>query len=102
LLEAPSLLKISGRYSKISWNGKNLIARFVCEPFSCYVKSMESIWRRLNDVNLKLPEEFVVFMTLMSLSLSLGTQIRILESRKDISKEIMKKVSPTTARASCG
>jgi hypothetical protein len=31
---------------------------------------MESIWRRLNDVNLKLPEELVVVITLMGLHLS--------------------------------
>ena len=29
------------------------------------VKSMEAIWRRLHDVNLELPEELVVLMTLM-------------------------------------
>jgi hypothetical protein len=55
-----------------------------------YVKSMEAICRRLNDVNLKLPQELVVFMTLMSLP-SFGTQRRILESRKDLSIKIIKK-----------
>jgi len=44
------------------------------------VKSMEAIWRRLNDVNLKLPEELFVLMTLMGISPSFGTQRRILES----------------------
>jgi len=33
-----------------------------------YVNSMQAIWRRLNDVNLKLSEELVVLMTLMHLS----------------------------------
>ena len=56
-----------------------------------YVKSMEAIWRRLNDVNLELPEELVVLMTLMGLPLSFGTQRRILESRKDLSMDIIKK-----------
>jgi len=56
-----------------------------------YVKSMEAIWRRLNDVNLKLPEEFVVLMTLMGLPPSFETQRRILESRKDLPMEIFKK-----------
>jgi hypothetical protein len=44
---------------------------------------VEAIWRTLNDFNLKLPEELVVFMTLMGLPPSFGTQRRILESRKD-------------------
>jgi hypothetical protein len=56
-----------------------------------YVKSMEAIWRRLNDINDKLPEELVVLMTLMGLRPSFGTQGRILESRKDLSMEIVKK-----------
>jgi hypothetical protein len=56
-----------------------------------YVNSIESIWRRLNDVNLKLSEKLVVLMTLMGLPLFFGTQRRILESRKDISMEIIKK-----------
>jgi hypothetical protein len=56
-----------------------------------YVTSMEAIWRRLNDFNLKLSEELVVLMTLMGLSASFGTQRRILESRKDLSMEIIKK-----------
>jgi len=56
-----------------------------------YVKSMEAIWRRLNDVNLELPEELVVLMTLMGLPPSFGTQRRILESRKDLSMEIIRK-----------
>jgi hypothetical protein len=56
-----------------------------------HFKSMEDIWRRLNDVNLKLPEELTVFMTLMGLPPSFGTQRRILESRKDLSMEIIKK-----------
>jgi hypothetical protein len=56
-----------------------------------YVKSMGAIWRRLNDVNLELPEELVVLMTLMGLPPSFGTQRRILESRKDLSMEIIKK-----------
>jgi hypothetical protein len=29
-----------------------------------YVKLMDAIWRRLNDVNLRIPEELVVLMTL--------------------------------------
>jgi hypothetical protein len=52
---------------------------------------MEAIWRRLNDFNLKLPEKLVVLMTLMGLPLSLRTQRRILESRKELSMEIIKK-----------
>ena len=55
-----------------------------------YVKSMEAIWRRLNDANLKLPEELVVLMTIMCLLPSFGTQRRILESRKDLSMEVIK------------
>ena len=56
-----------------------------------YVKSIEAIWRRLNDVNLELPEEIVVLMTLMGLLPSFGSQIRLLESRKDLSMDIIKK-----------
>jgi hypothetical protein len=56
-----------------------------------YVKLIEAIWRRLNGVNLKLPEELVILMTLMGLPPSFGTQRRILESRKDLSMEIIKK-----------
>jgi hypothetical protein len=56
-----------------------------------YVKSMEAIWRRLNDVNLELPEELVVLTTLTGLAQFFGTQRRILESRKDLSMEIIKK-----------
>ena len=56
-----------------------------------YVKSMEAIWRRLNDVKLELPQELVVLMTLMGLPPSFGTQRRILESRKDLSMDIIKK-----------
>jgi hypothetical protein len=56
-----------------------------------YFKSMEAIWRRLNDVNLELPEELVVLMTFMGLPPSFGTQRRILESRKDLFMEIIKK-----------
>jgi len=56
-----------------------------------YVKSMEVIWRRLNDANLKLSEELVVLMILMGLPPSFGTLRRILESRKDLSMEIVKK-----------
>jgi hypothetical protein len=52
---------------------------------------MEAIWRRLNDVNLKLTEELVDLMTLMGLLPSFGTQRRILESRKDISMKIIEK-----------
>ena len=55
-----------------------------------YVKSMEGIWRRLNDVNLKLPEDLVVLMTLMGLFPSFEAQRRILESWKDLSMEIIK------------
>jgi len=43
------------------------------------------------DVNLKLPEECVVCMTRMGLSPSLGTQRRILDSRNNLSMEIVKK-----------
>jgi hypothetical protein len=56
-----------------------------------YVKSMEAIWKRLNDVKLELPEELVVLMTLMGLPPSFGTQRRICESRKDLSMDIIKK-----------
>jgi hypothetical protein len=56
-----------------------------------YVKSIEAIWRRLNDVKLELPQELVVLMTLMGLPPSFGTQTRILESRKDLSMDIIKK-----------
>jgi hypothetical protein len=59
-----------------------------------YANSMKAIWRRLNYVNLKLPEEFVVLMTLMGLPPSFGTQKRILESRKDLSMEIIKTDPP--------
>jgi hypothetical protein len=52
---------------------------------------MEAICRRLNDVNVKLPEELIVFMTLIGLSPCFGTQRRNLESRKDLSMEIIKK-----------
>jgi hypothetical protein len=52
---------------------------------------MEAICGRLNDVNLKLPEDLVVFMTIMCLLPSFGTQRRILESRKDLSMEMIKK-----------
>ena len=52
---------------------------------------MEAIWSRLNDVNLELPEGLVVLMTLMGLPPSFGTQRRILESRKDLSMELVKK-----------
>jgi len=52
---------------------------------------MEAIWRRLDDVNLKLREELVVLMTLMVLFPSFGTQRRILERRKDLFMEIVKK-----------
>jgi hypothetical protein len=48
-----------------------------------YVNSMKAISRRLNDVNLRLPEELVVLITLSGLSPSFGTQRRILESRKE-------------------
>jgi hypothetical protein len=33
-----------------------------------YVKSIEAIWRRLKEFNLKLPKELVVLMTLIGLS----------------------------------
>jgi hypothetical protein len=56
-----------------------------------YVKPIEAIWRRLNDVNLELPEELGVLMTLMGLPPSFGTKRRILESRKDLSMDIVKK-----------
>jgi hypothetical protein len=56
-----------------------------------YVKSMEAICAILNDVNLKLPQELVVLVTRMSLPASFGTQRRIVESRKDLSMEIIKK-----------
>jgi len=46
------------------------------------VKSMEAIWRRLNEVNLKLPEELMVLMTLTGLSPSFGTQRRIVECQR--------------------
>jgi len=55
---------------------------------NCYVKSMQAIWRSLNDVNLKLPEELVVRVTLMGLPPSFGTQRRILESRKTCDKKL--------------
>jgi hypothetical protein len=56
-----------------------------------YVKSMKAIWRRLNDVNLKLSENLVTLVTLMDLPPSFGNQRRIPESRKDISMKIIKK-----------
>jgi len=52
---------------------------------------MEAIWKRLNDVNLRLPEKIVVLTTPMGLPPSFGTQRRILESRKDLSMDIIKK-----------
>jgi hypothetical protein len=48
-------------------------------------KSREAIRTRLNDVNLKPPEELVVLMTLMAHPPFFGTKSRILESRKDLS-----------------
>ena len=48
-----------------------------------YVKSMEAIWRRLNDVNMKLPENLVVLMTPMGLRPSFGTQRIFLKSQKE-------------------
>jgi len=56
-----------------------------------YVKLMEAIWRSLNDVNLKLPEELVVLMTLMGLPPSFGNQR---------SFETQSWASPTTSRSS--
>ena len=56
-----------------------------------YIKPMEAIWRRLNVVNLKLPEELVVRMTLMGLPPSFGNQRRILESQKNFPMEIIRK-----------
>jgi hypothetical protein len=55
-----------------------------------YVKSTEAIRRKLNDGNLKLPEELVVLMSLTGLPPSFGTQGRILESRKELSMETIK------------
>ena len=43
-----------------------------------YVKSIEAMWRRLNDVKLELSEELVVLVTLI-------------ECRKDLSMDIIKK-----------
>ena len=57
----------------------------------------EDIWRRLNEVNLKLPEELVLLMTLIGLPPSFGTKRRILESRKDIAIKIIKKDMPQEA-----
>jgi hypothetical protein len=51
----------------------------------------KKVGRRLKDVDLKLSQELIVLITLMSLPLSFGTQGRILESRKDLSKDIIKK-----------
>jgi len=56
-----------------------------------YVKSTEAIRRKLNDGNLKLPEELVVRMTLMGLPPSFGNQRRILESQKNFPMEIIRK-----------
>jgi hypothetical protein len=56
-----------------------------------YFKSLEAFWGRLNDVNLKFPKELVVFMTLMGLLPSFGTQRRIQDSRKDFFMKIIKK-----------
>ena len=55
------------------------------------VKSMEAIWRRLHDVNVELPEELVVLMTLTGLPPSFEIQRRSLESRKDLSVELIQK-----------
>jgi len=94
---------MSGRHSRISWKGKNLIPISITAllyttkleegslDVDGYVKSMEAIWTRLNDVKLELPQELVVLMTLMGLPPSFGTQRRILESRKDLSMDIIKK-----------
>jgi hypothetical protein len=35
-----------------------------CLDVDGYVKSMETVWRRLNDANLNLPEELVVVLKL--------------------------------------
>ena len=52
---------------------------------------MEAIWRRLHDVNVELPEELVVLMTLTGLPPSFETQTRSLESQKDLSVELIQK-----------
>ena len=39
-----------------------------------YVKSMEPIWKRFNDVNMNVPEELVILMTLVGLLSSFETQ----------------------------
>ena len=94
---------MSGRHSRISRNCKNLTKIYLLILFYTtkleegsldvhgYVNSKQAIWRRLNDVNLTLPEKLVVIMTLMGLPPFIGTQRRILESRKDLFMEIIKK-----------
>ena len=39
-----------------------------------YVKSMEPIWKRFNDVNMNVPEELVILRTLVGLLSSFETQ----------------------------
>ena len=56
-----------------------------------YVKSTNTVWGKLKDVNLKLYDELVVFMALLGFPSSFGTQNRILKSRKDPCIEIIKK-----------
>jgi hypothetical protein len=48
-----------------------------------YVKFMEDVWRRIEDVNVKLPDELVVFMTSMDLLPFFGPRDRC--TKQDLS-----------------
>jgi len=81
---------MSGKHSRISWKRRmsyqdlftDLLYTTKLEERSLdvdgYVKSIEAIWKRLDDINLELPEGLVVLMTLMGLPPSFGTQRRAL------------------------
>jgi hypothetical protein len=58
---------------------------------NCHVKSIQAVCRRFNDVDLKLPEKLVVFISLVSPLLFFGTQRRILESRKEFPWRLSRK-----------
>jgi len=47
-----------------------------------YVKSIEAVWRRLKDVNLKFPEKLVVFKTFIGLPSSLAPKEEIWSLKK--------------------
>jgi hypothetical protein len=103
LLEEVLPPKMSGRHLRIGWKGKILYQDSFTDPsihnqarrrisWRRWLRQVnEAIWRRLNDVKLEPPQELVVLMTHMGLPSSFGTQRRILESRKDLSMDVIKK-----------